>query len=123
LVDLPPNCSIISAKWLFCRKYNLDGSLACFVACSFFQQAVLDYSEMFLPILKMTSLCLLLALAILYDYHIHQMDVIMAFLNGVLKEEIYILFGNGKRLAAYSSHFTALSRHHTCGMIYLILFL
>jgi hypothetical protein len=38
----------------------------------------------------MTFLRLLLALAILYDYHIHQMDITTAFLNGVLYEEIYI---------------------------------
>ena len=38
----------------------------------------------------MTYLCLLLALATLYDYHVHQMDVVTAFLHGVLKEELYI---------------------------------
>jgi len=97
LIDPPPNCSIISAKWLFRHKCNSNGSLAYFVAHGFFQQAVLDYSETFFPIFKMTSLRLLLVLATLYNYHIHQMDVIMAFLNGVLKEEIYILLSNGKK--------------------------
>lgn len=37
----------------------------------------------------MTSLRLILALATIYDYYIHQMDVITAFLHGVLREEIY----------------------------------
>jgi hypothetical protein len=25
LVDLPPNCYLISTKWLFYQKYNFDG--------------------------------------------------------------------------------------------------
>jgi len=45
--------------------------------------------------MKMTSLRLLLALATLYDYHVHQMDMVTAFLHGVLKEELYILQPEG----------------------------
>lgn len=40
--------------------------------------------------MKTTSLRLLLALAALHDYHIHQMDVITTFLHATLKETIYI---------------------------------
>lgn len=39
---------------------------------------------------KMTSLQVLLALAAIHDYRVHQMDGITAFLHNVLKEEIYI---------------------------------
>jgi len=38
----------------------------------------------------MTSLRIILVLATLYNYHIHQMDVITTFLHGILREEIYI---------------------------------
>ena len=38
----------------------------------------------------MTLLRLILALTTIYKYHIYQMDVITAFLNGTLHEEIYI---------------------------------
>ena len=46
----------------------------------------------------MTSLRILLALATLHDYHIHQIDAVIAFLYGTLHEEIYItqLDGNIK---------------------------
>lgn len=94
LVAPPPNRSIISTKWIFRRKYNSDGSLARykarFVVRGFSQQPGLDFYETFSPVLKMTSLRFLLALATIYDYHIHQMDVITAFLHGVLREEIFI---------------------------------
>lgn len=43
----------------------------------------------------MTSLQLILALATIYDYHIHKMDVITKFLHGVLHEETNILQSKG----------------------------
>jgi hypothetical protein len=86
LVDPPPHHSIISTKWIFWRKFKSDGSIsrfkAHFVARGFSQQEGLDYSKTFSPVIKMTSLRILLALATLYDYHIHQMDVVTAFLHG-----------------------------------------
>lgn len=94
LVDPPPQKSIVSTKWIFRRKYNSDGTIARykarFVARGFSQQPGLDYSETFSPVIKITSLRLLLALATIYDYHVHQMDVTTAFLNGILQEDIYI---------------------------------
>jgi hypothetical protein len=88
LVDRPPDRSLVSTKWFFQRKYNSDGTLARykarFVARGFFQQADIDYSETFSPVIKMTSLRLLLALATIHNYHIHQMDVTTAFLSGTL---------------------------------------
>ena len=38
----------------------------------------------------MTSLRVLLALTTIHNFYVHQMDVTMAFLNGVFTEEIYI---------------------------------
>lgn len=94
LVDPPLHRSIISTKWLFRRKYHANGSIARFkarfVARGFSQQPSLDFYETFSPIIKMTSLRLLLAFATLYDYYIHQMDVTIAFLHGILREEIFI---------------------------------
>jgi len=68
LVDPPLNASIIGTKWIFCRKYNFDGSLshykARFVARGFTQREGLDDSETFSPAIKMSSLCVLLALVL-----------------------------------------------------------
>jgi hypothetical protein len=50
----------------------------------------LDYDETFSPITHFESLRLLLVLAALEDWEVHQLDVKSVFLNGVLNEEIYM---------------------------------
>jgi hypothetical protein len=79
---------------LFHWKYESIVSLAHYkmwlVTCGFIQWESLNYVKTFSPVFKMTSLWILFSLANLYDYHIHQIDVTTAFLNGILHKEIYI---------------------------------
>jgi hypothetical protein len=56
----------------------------------FTQVQGIDYDETFSPVARFESLRLLLALAALEDWEIHQMDIKSAFLNGLLDEEIYM---------------------------------
>ena len=54
------------------------------------QQEDINYEETFSPIVRFTSIHLILAIVANMDLELHQMDVKMAFLNGELDEEIYI---------------------------------
>ena len=54
------------------------------------QEADVDFFDTFSPITSITSIRLLIAVVAIYDLKIHQMDVITAFLNGDLDEEIYM---------------------------------
>jgi hypothetical protein len=54
-----------------------------------------DYDETFSPIAMLKSIRVLLAFAIYFDYKIWQMDVKTAFLNGNIKEELYMVQPEG----------------------------
>ena len=52
---------------------------------------MVDYNETFSPAAKLKSLWIMLSIAAFYDYEIWQMDVKTTFLNGFLKEELYMM--------------------------------
>ncbi|CAM8967414.1 unnamed protein product [Rhodiola kirilowii] len=54
------------------------------------QKEGLDYFDTFSPVTRITSIRMIIAIAALRNLEIHQMDVKTAFLNGDLKEEIYM---------------------------------
>ena len=49
-----------------------------------------DYDETFAPVAHMESIKILLALACHLKFKLYQMDVKIAFLNGLLKEDVYL---------------------------------
>ena len=61
-----------------------------FVARGFSQIEGFDYEETFAPVARYSSIRTILALSVQMGWHIHQMDVMTAFLNGVIEEEVYI---------------------------------
>jgi hypothetical protein len=60
------------------------------VARRFVQQERVDFDDAFAPVARMESVRLLLTLAAQEGWRVHHMDVKFAFLNGDLKEEVYI---------------------------------
>jgi hypothetical protein len=60
------------------------------VAKGYAQVAVLDFEETFVPIARLESIRILLAYAAHHSFKIYQMDVKIAFLNGPIKEEVYM---------------------------------
>ena len=60
------------------------------VAKGYTQKQGIDYEETFSPVAMLKSIRILLAISAYYDYEIWQMDVKTAFLNGNIKEEIYM---------------------------------
>ncbi len=89
LVDLLTGQKAVRSKWVFKWKIDMHYRVR-LVAKGFTQIFGLDYDETFSPVARFESLRLLLALAALEDWEIHQMDVKSAFLNGLLDEEIYM---------------------------------
>ena len=94
LVELPHGKQAIGTKWVYRIKYKVDGTLDKYktrlVAKGYVQQEGIDYEETFAPIAKMTTVRLVLAVATHHGWPVAQMDVKSAFLNGILKEEVYV---------------------------------
>jgi len=56
-----------------------------------------DYNETFAPVVSLTTMRTILALASYHDLELEQMDVVTAFLNGDLNEDIYMSIPEGFR--------------------------
>ena len=65
------------------------------VAKGYRQVQGVDYNETFSPVAKLKSVRIMLAIVAFYDYEIWQMDVKTAFLNGYLKQELYMMQPEG----------------------------
>ena len=93
-VDTPTNHKIVGCKWVFTIKLKADGSVerykARLVAKGFTQTLGIDYEETFAPVAKMNSIRVLFCLAACFDWPLHQLDVKIAFLNGILEEEVFM---------------------------------
>lgn len=61
-----------------------------FVARGFSKIEGINYEETFAPVKRYSSIQMILALSTQMLWHIHQMDVKTVFLNGFIKEEVYI---------------------------------
>ena len=94
LVKLPKGRKTVGSKWVFKEKTGNDGLTERFkarlVAQGYSQQRGLDYEETFSPVVRTESIRTVIALAARNKLLLHQMDVTTAFLNGVLKEEVYM---------------------------------
>ncbi|GJR37375.1 retrotransposon protein, putative, ty1-copia subclass [Tanacetum coccineum] len=95
LVDHPAGQKLVSCKWLFKIKEGIEGVQkprykARLVARGFTQRAGIDYNEVFSPVVRHTSIRVILALTACKDYELEQLDVKTAFLHGNLEEVIYM---------------------------------
>ena len=83
LVPLPPDRKAIGSKWVFKLKENSDGTLNK-------HKDGFDFHETFSLVVKQTTIRVVLSLALSKGWLIRQLDVNNAFLNGDLKEDIYL---------------------------------
>jgi len=94
LVELPKGRTPVKCRWTFRVKRGAGGDVirykARLVAKGFTQRYGIDYLETFAPVVKLTSLCIILALATARDYEVDQTDIKSAYLLAKLNEVFYM---------------------------------
>jgi len=95
--DLVPridHMNVIGCKWVFKTKLTSDGNLerlkARLVAKGFHQEEGIDFTETFSPVIKHATIRIVLSIAKMRQWPIHQLDVKNAFLHGTLNETVYM---------------------------------
>jgi hypothetical protein len=94
VVPRPQGKSVVTFKWIYKIKHAADGRVekfkARFMARGFSQKEGIDYDEIFSHVARYTSIRVIISLALVFNWKLHQMDVKTAFLNGEVEQEVYI---------------------------------
>nr|GEY50808.1 retrovirus-related Pol polyprotein from transposon TNT 1-94 [Tanacetum cinerariifolium] len=94
LVDKPFGKMVIKLKWLWKNKKDEDQTVirnkARLVVKGYAQEEGIDFEESFAPVVRLEAVRILIAYAAHKSFLIYQIDVKIAFLNGPLKEEVYV---------------------------------
>jgi hypothetical protein len=81
-------------KWVFRNKQDEHGVVtrnkARLIAKGYSQVECLHFDETFAPVARLESIHILPAYATHHGFKIYQIDVKSAFLNGPIKEEVYV---------------------------------
>lgn len=108
LVPADAGMNVIGCKRVFLVKRKSDGTIerykARLVAKGFNQVTGEDYSKTFSPVVKLTAIHLLLSFAVSRGWTMRQIDVHNAFLNGKVKEDIYMRQLPGYVHPTHSNH-------------------
>lgn len=94
LVERPKDRNVIDNRWVFKIKENTDGLIerykARLVARGYSQEYGFDYLETFSPVVRFTSIRIIISIAAQNRMELKQFDVKTAFLNGDLNEQIFM---------------------------------
>ncbi|GJY58040.1 retrovirus-related pol polyprotein from transposon TNT 1-94 [Tanacetum coccineum] len=85
---------VITLKWIYKVKLDELGGIlknkARLVARGYRQEEGIDFEESFAPVARLEAIRIFLAFAAHMNMVVYQMDVKTAFLNGNLREEVYV---------------------------------
>ncbi|KAM6588273.1 hypothetical protein CsatA_010878 [Cannabis sativa] len=114
LVPYVDGMQVVQNKWLFRPKMNKDGTIerlkARLVAKGFQQTEGVDYFDTFSPVVKPSTIRIMFTLAVTNNWDIQQVDINNAFLNGDLKETVYMQQPKGFEDSEHPTHVCKLQK-------------
>ncbi|GJW17010.1 retrovirus-related pol polyprotein from transposon TNT 1-94 [Tanacetum coccineum] len=94
LVPRPDKVMVITLKWIYKVKLDELGGIlknkARLVASGYRQEEGIDFEKSFAPVARLDAIRIFLAYAAHMNMVVYQMDVKTAFLNDILREEVYV---------------------------------
>ncbi|GJR53731.1 retrovirus-related pol polyprotein from transposon TNT 1-94 [Tanacetum coccineum] len=94
LVPRPDKVTVITLKWIYKVKLDEPGGIlknkARLVAHGYHQEEGIDFEESFALVARLEAIRIFLAFTAHMNMVVYQMDVKTAFLNGNLREEVYV---------------------------------
>ena len=97
--DMEPNHTALSGKWVYKLKRDVNGNITRYksrwVVKGYLQQYGVDFEQTCASVVKPMAFRLLFAIAAHHDLDIEQLDVVTAFLYGVIDQLIYVQMPKG----------------------------
>nr|GEZ05285.1 retrovirus-related Pol polyprotein from transposon TNT 1-94 [Tanacetum cinerariifolium] len=94
VIPRPDKVMMITLKWIYKVKLDELGGIlknkACLVARGYRQEDGIDFEESFAPVARLEAIWIFIAYVAHKNMVVYQMDVKTAFLNGNLREEVYV---------------------------------
>ncbi|GJV61891.1 retrovirus-related pol polyprotein from transposon TNT 1-94 [Tanacetum coccineum] len=116
LIPRPAGKNIIALKWLWKNKCDAENILVQnktrLVAKGYRQEEGIDFEESFSHVAHLEAIRMFIAYAAHKNITIFQMDVKTDFLNGSLKEEVYVSQPEGFIDPEFPYHETTVPEHH-----------
>ena len=104
----PLNSSVIGTKQVYRNKINEEGQIVRnkvrLVAQGYNQEFRIDFEESFALVARLEVIRILLVFACYHNIKFQQMDVKSAFLNGLIKEDVYVKQPPGFECVDYPNH-------------------
>ena len=94
IVDYPSSRKPIGSRFVLKTKFKENGDIerrkARLVAKGYAQRPGTDFQETFAPVARISSIRMLMALSAEWNLTVHQMDVVTAYLNDEVEEELFV---------------------------------
>ena len=102
VVPTPNDVKPVGYKWVFVRKRDDKNEIARYkarlVAQGFSQRPRIDYDETYSPVMDIITFRYLISLSVSEGLDMHLMDIIIAYLYGMLENDIYMKVYEGFQL-------------------------